>query len=55
MVLANGVNNAPRGINLGNSSVAENEPSDTAVGSFSTTDLHTGEAFTCSLEKSYFG
>jgi len=48
-VTINGVNDAPTDINLDNSSIAENQPSGTAVGSFSTTDPDTGDTFTYSL------
>ena len=44
-----GVNDAPTDISLDNSSVAENQPSGTAVGFFSTTDPDTGDTFTYSL------
>jgi len=54
MVSINGVSDVPRGINLGDSRVAENEPSGTTAGSLSVIDSHTAEAFTCSLEKDYF-
>ncbi len=48
-ITVNGVNDAPTGISLDNSSVAENQPSGTAVGNFSTTDPDTGDTFTCNL------
>jgi len=54
MVLARGVNDALRGINLGNNSIAENETSRTAVGNFSAVDSHTGKVFMCSREQGYF-
>jgi VCBS repeat-containing protein len=44
-----GVNDPPTDISLDNSSVAENQPSGTAVGNFSTTDPDTGDTFTYSL------
>ena len=44
-----GGNDAPVGITLDNASVAENQPSGTAVGSFSTTDPDIGDTFTYSL------
>jgi len=49
-ITINGVNDAPTGISLDNSSVAENQPSGTAVGDFSTTDPDTGDTFAYSLE-----
>ena len=49
-ITINGVNDAPTGISLDNSSVAENQPSGTAVGGFSTTDPDTGDTFAYSLE-----
>ncbi|MCB9418994.1 MAG: cadherin domain-containing protein [Ardenticatenaceae bacterium] len=42
-------NDAPTGISLDNSSVAENQSVGTAVGSFSTTDPDTGDSHTYSL------
>jgi uncharacterized repeat protein (TIGR01451 family) len=48
-ITINGVNDAPTDISLDNSSVAENQPSGTAVGGFSTTDPDTGDTFTYSL------
>ena len=42
-------NEAPTDISLSNSSVAENQPVDTAVGDFSTTDPDTGNTFTYTL------
>jgi uncharacterized repeat protein (TIGR01451 family) len=48
-ITINGVNDAPTDISLDNSSVAENQPSGTLVGSFSTTDPDTGDTFTYSL------
>jgi len=48
-VTINGVNDGPTGISLDNSSVAENQPSGTAVGDFSATDPDTGDTFTYSL------
>jgi len=49
MVSINSVNDVPRDINLRNRSVAENQPSGTAVGDFSTTDPYTADTFTYSL------
>jgi len=48
-VTINGVNDVPTDISLSNSSVAENQPSGTAVGDFSTTDADTGDTFIYSL------
>jgi len=48
-ITINGVNDAPTGISLDNTSVAENQPSGTAVGDFSTTDPDTGDTFTYNL------
>jgi len=48
-ITINGVNDVPTDISLDNSSVAENQPSGTAVGDFSTTDPDTGDTFTYSL------
>jgi uncharacterized repeat protein (TIGR01451 family) len=48
-ITVNGVNDAPTNISLSNSSVAENRPSGTTVGSFSTADPDTGDTFTYSL------
>ena len=48
-ITIHGVNDAPTGLSLDNSSVAENQPSGTAVGGFSTTDPDTGDTFTYSL------
>jgi guanyl-specific ribonuclease Sa len=42
-------NKAPTDISLSNSSVAENQPVNTAVGDFSTTDPDTGNTFTYTL------
>jgi len=54
MVSTSDVKHVHTGTGLDNTSVAENQPPRMAVDSFSTTDSHTGEAFTCSLEKGYF-
>jgi hypothetical protein len=43
------VNQAPTDIALSNSSVAENEPVNTVVGNFSTTDPNAGDTFTYTL------
>jgi VCBS repeat-containing protein len=43
------VNHAPSAISLDNNSVAENQPSGAAVGSFLTTDPDTGDTFTYTL------
>jgi len=51
-ITIDGVNDGPTGISLDNSSVAENQPSGTAVGDFSTTDPDTGDTFTYSLVSS---
>jgi VCBS repeat-containing protein len=48
-ITINGINDAPTGINLNNTSVAENQPPGTAVSDFSTTDPDTGDTFTYSL------
>jgi uncharacterized repeat protein (TIGR01451 family) len=48
-ITINGVNDGPTGISLDNSSVAENQPSGTAVGIFSTSDPDTGDTFIYSL------
>jgi len=48
-ITINGVNDLPTDISLDNSSVAENQPSSTAVGDFSTTDPDTDDTFTYSL------
>jgi VCBS repeat-containing protein len=48
-ITINGVNDVPTDISLDNSSVAENQPSGTAVGIFSTTDPDSGDTFTYSL------
>ena len=48
-ITINGINDVPTGINLDNSSVAENQPSGTTVGDLSTTDPDTGDTFTYSL------
>jgi hypothetical protein len=48
-ITINGVNDGPTDISLSNSTVAENQPSGTAVGDFSTADPDTGDAFTYSL------
>jgi len=48
-ITINGVNDAPTDISLDHSGVTENQPPGTAVGSFSTTDPDTGDAFTYSL------
>ncbi len=44
-----GGNNPPTDINLSNSSVAENQPANTTVGTLSTTDPDAGESFTYAL------
>lgn len=49
-ITISGVNDVPTGISLSSSSVAENQPSGTAVGDFSTTDADTGDTFIYSLE-----
>ena len=49
IITVNGVNDQPTDISLDSSSVAENQPSGTAVGDFSTTDPDTGDAFTYTL------
>jgi VCBS repeat-containing protein len=43
------VNAAPTGVALSNSAIAENQPSGTTVGSFSTTDADAGDTFTYTL------
>jgi len=43
------VNHAPTAISLDNNSVAENQPSSTLIGSFSTADPDTGDTFTYTL------
>ncbi len=43
------VNEQPTDISLSNNSVAENQPTGTAVGTLSTTDPDTGNTFTYSL------
>jgi uncharacterized repeat protein (TIGR01451 family) len=48
-ITINGVDDAPTDISLDNNSVAENQPSGTLVGSFSTTDADSGDTFTYSL------
>jgi VCBS repeat-containing protein len=48
-ITINGVNDAPTGISLSSNTVAENQPSGTLVGSFSTTDPDIGDTFTYSL------
>ena len=48
-ITINGVNDGPTGISLSNSTVAENQPSGTVVGDFSTADPDTGDTFTYSL------
>jgi len=48
-ITINGANDVPMGISLSNSSVAENQPSGTTVGDFSTADPDTGDTFTYSL------
>jgi VCBS repeat-containing protein len=48
-ITINGADDAPTDISLDNSSVAENQPSGTLVGSFSTADADTGDTFTYSL------
>jgi VCBS repeat-containing protein len=42
-------NETPTGLTLSNSSVAENQPSGTTVGTFSTTDADAGDTFTYTL------
>jgi uncharacterized repeat protein (TIGR01451 family) len=49
IITINGVNDAPTDISLDNNTVAENRPSGTLVGSFTTTDPDTGDMFTYSL------
>jgi uncharacterized repeat protein (TIGR01451 family) len=49
IIAINGVNDVPTDISLDNSSVAENQPSGTVVGDFSTTDPDTGDTFIYSL------
>jgi uncharacterized repeat protein (TIGR01451 family) len=48
-ITINGANDAPTNISLDDNSVAENRPSGTAVGSFSTADPDTGDTFTYAL------
>jgi VCBS repeat-containing protein len=48
-ITINGVDDGPTDISLSNDSVAENQPSGTAVGDFSTADPDTGDTFTYSL------
>ena len=48
-ITINGASDAPTNISLDDSSVAENQPSGTAVGSFSTADPDTGDTFTYTL------
>ena len=48
-ITINGVNDVPTDISLSNSSVAENQPSGTPVGDFSTTDPDTSDIFIYSL------
>ena len=49
IITINGDNDVPTNIGLSNSSVAENQPSGTTVGSFSSSDPDTGETFSYSL------
>jgi VCBS repeat-containing protein len=49
IITINGLNDAPTGISLDNNTVAENQPSGTLVGSFTTTDPDTGDTFIYSL------
>jgi VCBS repeat-containing protein len=49
IIRIDGVNDAPTDISLDNSSVGKNQPPDTAVGNFSTTDPDTDDTFTYSL------
>jgi VCBS repeat-containing protein len=49
IITINGVNDAPTGASLDNSSIAENQVPDTTLGDFSTTDPDTGDTFTYSL------
>lgn len=48
-ITVNAVNDAPTALSLSISSVAENEPSGTTVGTFSSIDVETGSSFTYSL------
>jgi VCBS repeat-containing protein len=48
-ITINGASDAPTNISLDDSNVAENQPSGTAVGSFSTADPDTGDTFTYTL------
>jgi uncharacterized repeat protein (TIGR01451 family) len=48
-ITINGIDDTPTNVSLDNSSVAENQPSGTLVGSFSTADPDTGDTFTYSL------
>jgi uncharacterized repeat protein (TIGR01451 family) len=48
-ITINGIDDAPTNISLDNSSVAENQPPGTLVGSFSTADPDSGDTFTYSL------
>jgi uncharacterized repeat protein (TIGR01451 family) len=48
-ITIHGANDAPTNISLDNSSIAENQPPGTAVGSFSTTDTDTGDTFSYTL------
>ncbi|MDH4367652.1 MAG: Ig-like domain-containing protein [Dehalococcoidia bacterium] len=48
-ITINGVNDGPTGISLSNDSVAENQPTSTWVGDFSTTDPDAGDILTYSL------
>ena len=48
-ITVNNVNEAPTVLSLSNSSVAENQPAASAVGTFSTTDPDTGDTFTYTL------
>ena len=48
-ITVDGINDAPTDIGLDNSSIAENQPAGTSVGSFSTTDPDTGDTSTYSL------
>jgi LPXTG-site transpeptidase (sortase) family protein len=48
-IMVTDVNETPTNISLSNSSVTENRPANTTVGSFSTTDPDTGNTFTYTL------
>src|SRR2546423_15030271 len=48
-------NSAPTDISLSNSSIDENQPSGTTVGTFTTTDPDSGDTHTYSLENSGCG